>query len=164
MTQTATMLEAIAQAMMSEKRAADFYRDAADKAKSPRGKNMLQQLADFEIGHYEALAKLRESLEGGGDPEVDYPGRAFERVPAEATGEEASKETNLDEVNEILELAIATESAAHDSYAELAESTDDPMLKTFFGQLAAEETLHRRILSDEFYQLNNSGGEWVWME
>jgi len=149
MTQTATMLEAIAQAMMSEKRAADFYRDAADKAKSPRGKNMLQQLADFEIGHYEALAKLRESLEGGGDPEVDYPGRAFERVPAEATGEEASKETNLDEVNEILELA---------------ESTDDPMLKTFFGQLAAEETLHRRILSDEFYQLNNSGGEWVWME
>ena len=85
MTQTATMLEAIAQAMMSEKRAADFYRDAADKAKSPRGKNMLQQLADFEVGHYEALAKLRQSLEGGGEPEVDYPGRAFEPVPVRHT-------------------------------------------------------------------------------
>jgi len=164
MTAQSTLLDALSLAMTAEKKAAEFYRSAAEKATSPRGKNMLEQLAKFETAHYQALDELRRSLEGGGRAKAAYAGTEFEPVPTELTGAAASKETNLNGVYDVLKLAIDAESGAHDRYEELAEQAEDDELRAFFKKLAEEETLHRRILSDEFYQLNNSGGQWVWME
>ena len=163
MTAQSTMLDSLIAAMAAEQKASEFYRDAATKAQSPRGKNLLEQLADFERGHFLALEELHQSIAGSGE-KVTYEGREFEPVPAEATGAEASKETNLNEVFEVLRLAIQAENDAHARYLKMAKATDDPDARALLEKLAAEETMHRRILSDEFYQLNNSGGQWVWME
>ncbi len=59
-------------------------------------------------------------------------------------------------------MAIDTETKAHERYRKMADETTDTMGKEMFLKLADEETLHRRILSDEFYQLINQGSVWIW--
>jgi rubrerythrin len=65
-----------------------------------------------------------------------------------------------EEALQILSQAIEAESQAYNRYREMADKTDDPDGKELFKKLADEENVHRRILSDEFYHLNNKGGIW----
>jgi len=157
----AALVKAVEEAMEAEKKASEFYRTSADKASSSRGKRLLTQLADFEQGHYDKLAELKASLEKEGKF-IAYPGTAFKATgPAET---DDVREANLDDVLDVLRLAIDAEKKAFEKYTRLAEEAGDVVGREMFKRLAAEETAHRRILSDEFYQLSNAGGEWVWME
>ena len=160
----AGLIAAIEIAMEAEMKANKFYLDAKAKTANPSGKNLLQQLADFEKNHYDMLEKLRTSLAGDGGY-IDYEGTDFSDYKKEAASEvEGSIEDKMDEVVKILEMAIDAESKAAQRYRQLAEETSDPKGKEMFKKLSEEETLHRRILSDEFYQLSNKGGIWMWGE
>jgi rubrerythrin len=154
------VLAAIAGAMEQELRAAGFYREAAGKATSAAGKALLNQLADFEQSHFDNLKKLQDSLSGGGGY-IEYGGTEFGRP---GVGAEARKqaEGNLADVLDILGQAIDAESRAHALYREMAEQTADPKGRAMFLKLAEEETFHRRVLSDQYYQLSNKGGIWFW--
>ena len=158
------LMEAIQIAMEAEAKANKFYSDSAKKVASEQGKNLLKQLADFEQNHYDKLKRLKKSLEKDGKF-IKYEGTQFKSFKIEIAPEGSRKiEPNKEDVLDILGLAIEAETKAHQHYNRMARETKDKDGKVMFEKLAEEETMHRRILSDEFYQIANSGGMWVWGE
>jgi len=156
------VLEAIDIAMEAERKANKFYSNAVEKTTNERGKNLLRQLANFEQSHYNALSELKASLNRDGKY-INYRGTEFESVKITTSSEVAGKiEQNKDDVLNILTMAIAAETDANERYHKMAQETSNLQGKEMFTKLANEEMLHRRILSDEFYQLANQGGIWSW--
>ena len=156
------ILEAIDIAMDAELKANEFYLNALKKVSNDRGKNLLQQLANFEQNHYDKLNELKASLIRNGEY-IEYTGTKFLKFKQNRSIEISKKiEVNKDGILEILAIAIDAEAKAHEHYNKMADETSDTKGKEMFQKLAEEETLHRRILSDEFYQLNNHGGIWFW--
>jgi len=154
------ILAAIEIAIEAELKANQFYLDATTKVSNEKGKNLLQQLADFEQNHYEKLKELKTSLQEKSGY-IEYSGTDFS--PFSVSSEVSGKiETNKDDVLSILNLAIDAEQKASQHYKKMATMTNDPQGKTMFLKLAEEETLHRRILSDEFYQITNKDQFWLW--
>ena len=156
------LMEAIDIAMEAEAKANKFYADSAKKVANEQGKNLLTQLADFEQNHYDKLNELKKSLEKEGKF-VKYEGTKFSLFKS-SSEISATIEPNKEEVLDILTMAIDAEEKAHKHYARMADETSDPDGKDMFEKLAEEETMHRRILSDEFYNIANKGGMWVWGE
>lgn len=158
------LMEAIQIAMEAEAKAKKFYSDSAKKVASEQGKNLLKQLADFEQNHFNKLNELKKSLEQEGKF-IKYEGTQFKAFKIEI-GPEGTRasEPNQQDVLDILAMAIDAETKAHQHYRRMAGETKDKDGKAMFEKLAEEETLHRRILSDEYYQMANSGGLWVWGE
>ena len=148
-------------AIKAELKDNEFYIDASTKVSSEHGKDLLTQLANFEMGHYKKLVELRSSLKESGEY-IDFGGTEFSQTskPVE-TGTEASVPVNKENVINILRYAINAEQNAYERYRNLSAQTNDPKGKEMFRKLASEEELHRRILSDEFYQISNNGS-WVW--
>ena len=158
------LMEAIDIAMDAESKANKFYSDAATKVSNEKGQNLLTQLADFEQNHYDKLKELKDSLNKVGKF-IKYEGTEFKSFKMKSTAEGSGKiEPKKDDVLDILGMAIDAETKAHQHYARMANETSDPDGKEMFEKLADEETMHRRILSDEYYQIANSGGIWVWGE
>lgn len=94
---------------------------------------------------------------------IEYEGTQFKPFKASVASEVSGKiEPNKHDTLSILTMAIEAESKAHERYRKMAEETTDPKGKAMFQKLAEEETLHRRILSDEFYKLNNKAAIWSW--
>ena len=156
------VLEAIEIAMEAELKAHQFYKDAVKKVSNERGKNLLQQLANFEQNHYDKLNELKASLKEKGEF-IDYEGTDFTPYKSKMTAEISGKiESDKEDVLNILTMAIDAETKAQAHYSRMAEETSDTRGKDMFLKLAEEETLHRRILSDEFYQINNQNGDWFW--
>ena len=157
--QALNLLDAIQMAMETEQKAATFYADAAQEAANPLGRELFDQLAEFERYHYRKLADLEKSMRDEG-AFIEYQGRELTlSVPSEVD----SKESNKMSVMEIITLAIHAERDAEKRYTTLAEQTADPDGRAMFKRLAEEEHTHYRILSDEYYNLNNHG-VWVWSE
>ncbi|MBI4880324.1 MAG: ferritin family protein [Planctomycetes bacterium] len=156
------LLEAIGKAMDVEQKASRFYREGAARAGSPRGRDLLNQLADFEQSHYDKLAELRASL-ASGEGFGAYKGTTLRVARPEAEGGQAA-ESRLDDVLDILRAAIAAESEAQRRYQELAAQCGDAKGRKLFDRLAQEELLHRRILADEYFSLSNRDGIWAWGE
>ena len=157
--QDLNLLEAIQMAMEAEQKAAAFYADAAQKTANPVGRELFSQLAEFERYHHVKLANLEGSLRDKG-AFIEYEGK---ELTLSAPSEVESKEANRMSVIEIITLAINAERDAEKRYTTLAEQTTDPVGQTMFKRLATEEHTHYRILSDEYYHLNNHG-VWVWSE
>ena len=53
--------------MEAEKEASQFYAKDAKKTKDSRGRDMLQQLSEFEMNHYNKLKELSKSLQDRGE-------------------------------------------------------------------------------------------------
>ena len=156
------VIEAIKIAMDAESKARDFYADAVDKVTSERGKNLLKQLSDFENSHYTRLLDLKRSLEGD-QGYIDYSGTDFNAFSPNAVSEVSGRiEKNKSNVLDILGMAIQSEDKAYERYVDLAAKIEDAKGKDMFLKFAEEEKSHRRILSDEFYYMNNKGGLWFW--
>lgn len=153
------LLDAIRIAMEAEQKAAAFYADAAQKTANPLGRELFSQLAEFERYHYAKLTDLEKSLHDDGSF-IEYAGK---ELTLSVPGEVDSKEANRMSVIEIITLAINAEREAKERYTTLAEQTHDPSGQSMFKRLAEEENTHYRILSDEYYNLNNQG-VWVWSE
>lgn len=157
-------IEAIDMAMEAEIKARDFYKSALEKVTHARGKDLLNQLADFEQQHYDKLDELKKSLAQDNEY-ITYEGTSFRpysgSLPSEVSG---PMEPNTNPLLDILSMAIDAETKANERYLKMAEQTADPRGKDMFKKLAQEEVTHRRILSDEYYHLNNQNGIWIWGE
>ncbi len=155
------ILEAIDIAIEAEQNAHKFYLDAIEKVSNQRGKILLKQLSDFELNHYNKLNEFKSSLKDG--EYIKYSGTEFTLFKIENDSEITGKiEENKNDVLHILSKAIEAETNASERYQKLANQIDNANGKEMFHKLAEEELLHRRILSDEFYQLSNNNGEWFW--
>lgn len=160
MEQDLGLMDAIRIAMEAEVNARNFYQNAAGKVSDERGRDLLQQLADFEKAHFEKLTELKESLDATGSF-VEYGGMEFQKKVFNVTEIDGRIETNKDEILDILKLAIDSEKNAKEAYLGLSDKVEDPKGKEMFRRLAQEEDLHWKILNDEFYNLLNRG-VWTW--
>lgn len=151
-------IKAIKVAIEAEKNAYQTYSKAAKMTKNPKGKDMFQQLSEFEMNHYQKLKNLLKSLESSGEW-IIYEGTSFKKkkIPLKVEQPKGKDLSDLD----ALKKAIREEKKAQAFYRSLSELTLDPRGKDMYKRLANEEELHEKVLNDQFYSLNNTG-VWSW--
>ena len=161
MSESKSKIDAIKLAMDAEQQAHTYYSQSAQKATSPKGKDMFSQLAAFELNHFNYLKSLLTSLQEGAGW-ASYSGTQFSGSGQSSEAKNSSAEEGMkDDVLSILSKAIEDEKNASVYYTKLAEETDDPAGKETLKKLAEEEKLHTKILNDQWYSLNNQG-VWLW--
>ena len=162
MSQTLGLEGALELALDAELKAQAFYAQAAAEIQEPQGRDLLGRLAAFERYHYEQLAKLARSLQEQGRF-IEYESRAVEQFePIVGRGETAGTQlAELTDTASILSKAIENEKIAGERYRALAEETNEAAGQDMFRKLANEETIHQRILEDEFFSISNRGA-WGW--
>lgn len=152
-------IKAVKVAMEAEKEAYQAYSKAAKMTKSPRGKDMFQQLSEFEMNHYQRLKGLLKSLEEKGEW-VLYEGTSLKKKKIPLKTEKPKGQEQLTDLD-ALKIAIREEKKAQVYYRSLAELTKDPRGKDMYKRLAGEEELHEKLLNDQYYSLHNTG-YWSW--
>lgn len=155
---TPNLLDAIRVVKENERIASESYAGAAQKMRNPMGKELFEQLSEFEKFHYEQLTALEKSLEENGDF-INYEGKEFPLPPTFEikAAEEPNQKTIMEIISEAKELEKQTELA----YADLAAKLSDPQGHEMFSRLSEEEHIHYRILTEAYWTLNNLG-VWKW--
>jgi len=152
-------IKAIKVAMEAEKEASQFYSKAAKKTKNPKGRDMFQQLSEFETNHYQRLKELSKSLLEKGEW-ILYSGTSFKKKSAPLKMEKPKGQEQLTDMD-ALKIAIREEKKARAYYRSMAELTKDPRGRDMYKHLADEEALHEKVLDDQYYSLHNTG-VWSW--
>jgi len=152
-------IKAVKVAMEAEKEAYQAYSKTAKMTKNPRGKDMFQQLSEFEMNHYQRLKGLLKSLEEKGEW-VLYEGTSLKKKKIPLKTEKPKGQEQLTDLD-ALKIAIREEKKAQVYYRSLAELTKDPRGKDMYKRLAGEEELHEKLLNDQYYSLHNTG-IWSW--
>jgi rubrerythrin len=152
-------LKAIRVAMDAEMGAYQNYSKAAKMTKNPRGRDMFNQLSEFEMNHYKRLRDLLKSIQEKGEWTL-YPGTSLGK-PAALKAVQPPK--GRDQLNDMdaLKMAIRAEKKAHSYYRSMVELTRDPRGRDMYKRLAEEEELHEKLLNDQYYSLHNTG-IWSW--
>jgi rubrerythrin len=145
--------------MEAEKEATQFYSKASKKTKNPKGRDMLQQLSEFEMNHYQKLKGLSKSLQEKGEW-ILYSGTSFKKKSIPLKMEKPKGQEQLTDMD-ALKMAIREEKKAQAYYRSMAELTKDPRGKDMYKRLANEEALHEKVLNDQYYSLHNTG-LWSW--
>jgi len=152
-------IEIVKAAMEAEKDASHAYSKAAKKTTNPKGRDMFQQLSEFEMNHYQRLKDLLLSLQAKGEW-ILYKGTSLKKktIPLKTPKPKGQEQlTDMD----ALKMAIREEKKSHAYYRSMAELTQDPLGKDMYKRLADEEALHERLLNDQYYSLHNTG-LWSW--
>jgi rubrerythrin/predicted RNA-binding Zn-ribbon protein involved in translation (DUF1610 family) len=152
-------IKAIKVAMEAEKEAYQTYSKAAKMTKNPKGKDMFQQLSEFEMNHYQKLKSLLKSLEEKGEW-ILYEGTNLKKKKIPLKTEKPKGQEQLTDLD-ALKIAIREEKKAQIYYRSLAELTKDPRGKDMYKRLAGEEEFHEKLLNDQYYSLHNTG-YWSW--
>ena len=152
-------IEIVKVAMEAEKDAYQAYSKAAKKTTNPKGRDMFQQLSEFEMNHYQKLKELLGSLQEKGEW-VLYGGTSLKKktIPLKTPKPKGQEQlTDMD----ALRMAIREEKKSQAYYRSMAELTKDPLGRDMYKRLANEEALHERLLNDQYYSLHNTG-VWSW--
>jgi len=152
-------IKAVRVAMEAEKEAYQAYSKAAKMTKNPRGKDMFQQLSEFEMNHYQKLKGLLKSLEEKGEW-ILYEGTSLKNKKIPLKTEKPKGQEQLTDLD-ALRIAVREEKKAQAYYRSMAELTKDPRGKDMYKRLAGEEELHEKLLNDQYYSLHNTG-IWSW--
>jgi len=152
-------LKAVHAAMEAEKEASQFYLKASKKTRNPKGKNMFEQLSQFEANHYQKLKELSESLRQKNEW-ILYPGTTLKKKAIPLKTETPRGQDQLSDMD-ALKTAIREEKKAQSYYRSMAELTRDPRGKDMYKRLAEEEALHEKVLNDQYYSVHNTGF-WSW--
>lgn len=152
-------LKAIEVAMGAEKEASQFYAKASKMTKDPRGRDMFQQLSEFEMNHFNKLKDLAASIHDRGEW-VPYGGTPLNRKALKMKAEKLKGQDQLTDMD-ALKMGIQAEKKAGAYYRSMAELTPDPLGKEMYKRLAQEEELHEKLLNDQYYSLHNTG-IWSW--
>jgi rubrerythrin len=152
-------IEAIKLAMEAEKDALQAYSRAAKKTVNPKGRDMFQQLSEFEMNHYQKLKNLLKSLQEKGEW-ILYEGTSLKKKVISLKMKKPKGREQLTDMD-ALKIAIREEKKAQAYYRSLAELAKDPRGRDMYKRLANEEALHEKLLNDEYYSLHNTG-LWSW--
>ena len=152
-------IEAIKVAMEAEKNAYQTYSKAAKNTKNPKGRNMFQQLSEFEMNHYQRLKDLLKSLQEKGEW-ILYGGTSLKKKTIPLKVEKPKGQEQLTDMD-ALKIAVREEKKAQAYYRSMAELTKDPRGRDMYKRLAGEEALHEKLLNDQYYSLHNTG-LWSW--
>jgi rubrerythrin len=135
------------------------YSKAAKKTKNPKGRDMLQQLSEFEMNHYRKLKDLLNSLQDKGEW-ILYEGTSLKKKAIPLKTEKPKGQEQLTDMD-ALKIAVREEKKAQVYYRSMAELTQDPRGRDMYKRLANEEALHEKLLNDQYYSLHNTG-LWSW--
>ena len=152
-------VEIVKVAMEAEKDAYQAYSKAAKKTTNPKGRDMFQQLSEFEMNHYQKLKELLKSLQEKGEW-ILYEGTSLKRKIISLKTQKPKGQEQLTDMD-ALKMAIREEKKSQAYYRSLAELTKDPLGRDMYKRLANEEALHERLLNDQYYSLHNTG-LWSW--
>jgi len=152
-------VKAIKVAIEAEKEAFQAYSKAAKRTKNPKGRDMFQQLSEFEMNHYQKLTGLLKSLQEKGEW-ILYEGTSLKKKTIPLKKEKPRGNEQLTDLD-ALKIAIREEKKALAYYRSMAELTRDPRGKDMYKRLADEESLHEKLLNDQYYSLHNTG-LWSW--
>jgi rubrerythrin len=145
--------------MEAEKEAYQFYARAAKKTKNLKGRDLFQQLSEFEMNHFQKLKDLSKSLREKGEW-ILYSGTSLKKKAIPLKIQKAKGQEQITDMD-ALRMAIREEKKAQSYYRSMAELTKDLRGKDMYKRLAEEETLHEKVLNDQFYSLQNTG-VWSW--
>jgi rubrerythrin len=152
-------IKAVKVALEAEKEAYQNYSKLAKKTKDPKGRDMFQQLSEFEMNHYNKLKTLLGSLQEKGEW-ILYEGTTLKKrsIPGKTVKPKGQEQlTDMD----ALKIAIREEKKAQAYYRSMAELAKDPRGKDMYKRLANEEALHEKVLNDQYYSVQNTG-LWSW--
>ena len=152
-------IEIVRVAMEAEKDAYQAYSKAAKKTTNPKGRDMFQQLSEFEMNHYQKLKELLKSLQEKGEWNL-YEGTSLKKKIIPLKTQKPKGQEQLTDMD-ALKMAIREEKKAQAHYRSMAELTKDPLGRDMYKRLANEEALHERLLNDQYYSLHNTG-VWSW--
>lgn len=155
---TNSLLDAIRIVKENERLARERYSEASKSISHPRGKELFEQLSQFEQYHYEQISSLEKSLQDSGEF-ISYEGKEFPLPPIFEI--EAAKDANRKSMMKIIAEAIELEKTAEKSYADLASQLTDSLGRNMFIRLSEEEHNHYRILNEAYWTLNDLG-VWKW--
>jgi rubrerythrin len=152
-------IKAVKVALEAEKEAYQNYSKLAKKTRDPKGRDMFQQLSEFEMNHYNKLKALLQSLQERGEW-ILYEGTTLRKkaIPGKTVKPKGQEQlTDMD----ALKIAIREEKKAQAYYRSMAELAKDPRGKDMYKRLANEEALHEKVLNDQYYSVQNTG-LWSW--
>jgi rubrerythrin len=152
-------IKALELAIKAEKDAYQAYSKAAKKTKNPKGRDMFQQLSEFEMNHFQKLKGLLKSLQEKGEW-ILYEGTSLKKKKIPLKAPKTKGEEQLTDMD-ALKIAIREEKKAQGYYRSMAELTRDLRGKNMYKRLAEEEALHEKLLNDQYYSLHNTG-LWSW--
>jgi rubrerythrin len=152
-------LRAVKGAIEAEKEAYQNYSKLAKKTKDPKGRDMFQQLSEFEMNHYQRLRGLLKSLQEKREW-ILYEGTTLKKKAIPLTAQKPKGQEQLTDMD-ALKIAIREEKKAQSYYRSMAELTKDARGKDMYKRLANEEALHEKLLNDQYYSLHNTG-IWSW--
>jgi len=161
MTERDRMRKALEEAIRFETDGREFFLKVAEKAKSYFAKLIFETIAEEELGH---IKRVKDIYERSATSENQVsPSQALEKSNLENIFQQAKKNidqnliTNADEM-EAIRLAIQLEIKGHEFYKRLAEEASSEFEKTFYHQLAQEESHHFSILHQVEETLMKSTG------
>jgi len=152
-------LKAIRVAMEAEMEASQFYSKSAKKTKNPKGRDMFQQLSEFETNHYLKLKELSKSVAEKKEW-ILYSGTNLKKRTIPLKIDKPKGQEQITDID-ALRMAIREEKKAQTYYRSMAELTKDLRGKDMYKRLANEEALHEKVLNDQYYSLQNTG-VWSW--
>ena len=155
---TTTILDAIRVVKENERIASETYAGNAKKIPNALGKQLFEQLSEFERFHFDMISALEISLVEKGKF-ISYEGKDFPLPPLleVKTTQEAERKSAASIVLDAIDL----ERKAERTYADLADRISDPEGHAMFRRLSEEEHNHYRILTEAYWTLSNLG-VWKW--
>jgi len=142
-----TLQEAIALAIKAEKDSMDFYRKAASVAKNDRARNVLDMLANEEVGHLKAFFDHYKGSEFG-DLSSYINSPANTKHPTYMKLEKAINEDMVEQ--KALELALIEEKDCIGQYTQLAQGVVDPTVRSVFERVVKETQGHYDLIESEY--------------
>jgi rubrerythrin len=142
-----TLQEAISLAIKAEKDSMDFYRRAASVAKNKRAKNVLDMLANEEVGHLKAFFDHYKGSDFGDltsyiNSPVDTKNPTYKKL------EKAISEDMVEQ--KALELALIEEMECIGQYTQLAQGVVDPVVRSVFTRVIKETQVHYALIESEY--------------
>lgn len=130
-------------AMQMEKDGEAYYKDLAEKCTFEGLKQILNLLAQDEVGHYQAFSLLKDNTD------TDFTGsevlNSAKNVFAEIKEKESPIDLGMPEV-EMYKKAIEIEKKSEEFYKEKAGEVDNPKAKEILLKIAEDEKKHQFLL------------------
>lgn len=155
------MRKALEEAIQFEMDGREFFLKAAERAKSYFAKLIFETIAEEELGH---IKRVKDIYDRSETSEIKtFSPSVSQSSNLENVFQEAKKRidrdfiVNVDEV-EAIRLGIELEIKGHEFYNRLAGEATSEFEKSFYHQLAQEESHHFSILHQVEETMTKSGG------
>jgi rubrerythrin len=146
------LLASLQQAMLSERDGVQFYSMAAKQAEDSGAVLLFEQLANEETQHFSALQKEYQSIldTGTWDPNTVWKSPQTLHEPGHIFSDDFIRRVKGRHLEmAALSIGILLEKQSFEFYSKQAEMAEDPIVKTFFRELAQWEEGHYKLLLRE---------------